>query len=83
MRIEVDYSGCSTTRSVLKWIAVGVALHVTLCAVVFIFVRKKLLLNFLSIFCVPDGCWLDDIGNDGPCNCTITNYEGGVNALTL
>ena len=30
MRIEVNYSGRGTTRSVLKWIAVGVALHVAL-----------------------------------------------------
>ena len=30
MHIEVDCSGCGTTRSVLKWIALGVALHVVL-----------------------------------------------------
>ena len=35
MRIEVDYSGRGTTRSVLKWIAAGVALHVALRALVF------------------------------------------------
>ena len=35
MRIEVDYSGRGTTRSVLKWIAVGVALHVAPRALVF------------------------------------------------
>ena len=35
MRIEVDYSGRGTTRSVLKWIAVGVTLHVALHALVF------------------------------------------------
>ena len=35
MRIEVDYSGRGTTRSVLKWIAVGVALHVAPCAFIF------------------------------------------------
>ena len=32
---EVDYSGRGTTRSILKWIVVGVALHVVLCELVF------------------------------------------------
>ena len=36
MRIEVDYSGRGTTRSLLMWIAVGVALHVALRALVFL-----------------------------------------------
>ena len=35
MRIEVDYSGCGSTCSVLKWIVVGMAPHVALCALVF------------------------------------------------
>ena len=35
MCIEVDYSGRGTTHSVLKWIAVGVALHVALHPQVF------------------------------------------------
>ena len=35
MRIEVDYSGRGTTRSVLKWMAVGIALHVAPRALVF------------------------------------------------
>ena len=35
MRIELDYGGRGTTRSVLKWIAVGVVLHVALRALVF------------------------------------------------
>ena len=59
MRLEVDYSGRGTTCSVLKWIVVGVVLHVALLVLVF-FVRTKLLSNFLSIFSVADGCWLDD-----------------------
>ena len=37
MRIDVDYSGRGTTCSILKWIAVGVALHVALRALVFFF----------------------------------------------
>ena len=35
MRIEVDYSGCGSTRSVLKWIAVVVALQVALLVFIF------------------------------------------------
>ena len=35
MHIEVDYNGSGSTRSVLKWIAVGVALHMALRALVF------------------------------------------------
>ena len=53
MRIEVDCNWLGTTRSVLKWIAVGVA-YMWLCLRSF-FVRKKLLSSFLSIFCAADG----------------------------
>ena len=82
MRIEVDYNGRGTTRSVLKCIAVGVALLVALRALIF-FVRTKLLSNFLSRFCVADGCWLDARGNEGSCKRTTIDYEGGANALVL
>ena len=40
MRIEADYSGRGTTRSILKWIAVGMALHVALWALVFMWGRS-------------------------------------------
>ena len=86
IRIEVDYSGCGTTRSVLKWIAVDVALHVALCVLVFLFFYKdeavvKLSFNF---FFIAEGCWLDDRGNEGSFKCTTTDYEGGgANTLAL
>ena len=35
MRIEMNQSGRGTTRSVLKWITVGMALHVALRVLVF------------------------------------------------
>ena len=35
MHIEVDYSGRGTTRGVLNWIAVGVALHIAPRALMF------------------------------------------------
>ena len=68
MHIEVDCSGRGTTRG-------------SVC--VRFFVRMKLLSNFLSIFCIADGCWLDDRGNEGSCKRTTTKYEGGANALAL
>ena len=82
MHIEVDYSGRGATCSVLKWIAFGVALHVALHVLV-VFVRTKLLSNYLLIFCVADGCWLDNRGNEGACECTTTDYKGEANAVTL
>ena len=54
MCIKEDYSGHGTTHSVLKWIGVGDALHVALRALIFLW--RQLLLNFLSIFCIADGC---------------------------
>ena len=54
MRIEADYSDHSTTRSVLKWIAVGVALHVALCAPVFCEDKVVTELSFDILHC----CWL-------------------------
>ena len=81
MRMEVEYSGGDTTSSVLKWIAVGVAPHVALRALVF--VRTKLLSNFLSKVYVAHGCWLDNRGNEASCKHTTINYEGGANILAL
>ena len=48
MRIEVEYSECGITSSVLKWISVGVALHMALHAL--IFCEDETVSNFLSIF---------------------------------
>ena len=78
MRIEVDYSEPGTTRSVLKWISVGVALHVALCALVSFCEDKavvKLAFNF-RVGCLLDdrgnkGCLLDDRGNKGWYHCRL------------
>ena len=51
MRIEVDYSGRGATRSVMKWIAVGVALHVALCELVFCGDKVVLEVSFNILHC--------------------------------
>ena len=51
MRIEVDYSGRGTTRSVLKWIAVGEALHVSPHALVFCEDKVFVELSFHILCC--------------------------------
>ena len=51
MRIEVDYSGLSTIRCVLKGIAVGVALHVALRELVFCEDEVVVKLSFDILHC--------------------------------
>ena len=51
MCIEVDYSGCGTTRSILKWIAVGVTLHVAPRALVFCGDKVVVELSFDILCC--------------------------------
>ena len=76
-----DPSRC-TTRRVLKWIAVGVALHVALREL--IFCRDEVVVeHYFNIFALLMAAgWVTE-ENEGSYKRTTTNYEGGANALVL
>ena len=65
--IEVDFCGCDTTRG---------SVHLFFC-------KDEAVVELSFDFCVADGCWLDDTGNEGFYKRTTTNYEGGTNTLVL
>ena len=82
MSIEVDYSEPGATCSVLRWISVGVALHVALRALVFL-CEDEAVVELSFDFCTAAGCWLDNKGNVGSCGRATIDYEGGADTLLL
>ena len=60
MRVEVNYSGRGNTRSVLKWIAVGMALHVALRVLVFCEDEADVELSFNTLRVLIPAGWTTD-----------------------
>ena len=66
MHIEVDYNGRGTTVVLEVDCSGHGTTHGSACA---LFCEDQAV-GELSIFCVADGCWVDDRGNEGSCECT-------------